>query len=381
MASSPGSWFPYFAAGLALYPVVSWYFLRHPLKRTVHPPLAAPLQKITCSAHRGGAAERPENTMTAFAHAVAQGTELLELDVHLTRDGQVVVYHDATVDRLAEGGITGATDSFTYAELPRIRRSHIPLPPPFHLPGATLDWHLPAGASSAEVDAALRPPLLSEVFARFPNTCMNIDLKNGPPELVEAVHRLIETQPGRGERVIWGSSADRVAKLIAARTKQSGRDWATFASAKQVGLLYLKYITGVLPFCRVDARAIEVPLFTERGRAVLRAHGVGVNAKGEASWVSRVALALFARVSTSPPLLRHLRARNIKLVLWVLQDEDEFARALDDIGADIVMTDYPTKLADFVRKRREQQEGAGGAEADADGDGAASMASGDRKRR
>jgi glycerophosphoryl diester phosphodiesterase len=45
-------------------------------------------------AHRGGAASRPENTLCAFAHAIALGADGAELDVHLTRDGHVVVSHD-----------------------------------------------------------------------------------------------------------------------------------------------------------------------------------------------------------------------------------------------------------------------------------------------
>ena len=46
-------------------------------------------------AHRGGAALRPENTIAAFDHGLALGADGLELDVHLSRDGVVVVHHDA----------------------------------------------------------------------------------------------------------------------------------------------------------------------------------------------------------------------------------------------------------------------------------------------
>src|SRR5215472_18118223 len=45
-------------------------------------------------AHRGGAALRPENTLSAFANAIALGADGAELDAHLTRDGRVVVHHD-----------------------------------------------------------------------------------------------------------------------------------------------------------------------------------------------------------------------------------------------------------------------------------------------
>jgi len=50
-------------------------------------------------AHRGGGALAPENTMAAFDNGLAHGADGLELDVHLSRDGGVVVHHDRTLDR------------------------------------------------------------------------------------------------------------------------------------------------------------------------------------------------------------------------------------------------------------------------------------------
>src|SRR4029450_12215406 len=49
--------------------------------------------------HRGGAAQWPENSLTAFRHATALGAQILELDVHLTADARVAVIHDPTLDR------------------------------------------------------------------------------------------------------------------------------------------------------------------------------------------------------------------------------------------------------------------------------------------
>ena len=52
------------------------------------------------SAHRGGSAERVENTIGAFKHAVSLDMNLLELDVHLSKDGEVVIAHDETLGRM-----------------------------------------------------------------------------------------------------------------------------------------------------------------------------------------------------------------------------------------------------------------------------------------
>lgn len=69
-------------------------------------------------AHRGGAARAPENTLAALAGARALGADAVELDVRLSRDGEVVVIHDATVDRTTDG--TGLVNAFTADELGRL---------------------------------------------------------------------------------------------------------------------------------------------------------------------------------------------------------------------------------------------------------------------
>jgi glycerophosphoryl diester phosphodiesterase len=334
------------AAGLSLYPLLSAYFLRRPQQRLIHPPLPPSLQ-VRFSAHRGGAAERPENSMAAFAHSVSLGVDLLELDVHLTSDGQVVVYHDPTVDRLAPQGITGAVGNFSYANLPPIRRDGAPLPPPFNPPGSTLSWRPAASASAAELRDAFTPPLLSDVFLRFPHACMNIDLKHGSQELVEKVASLIEKY-NRSDRTLWGSSVDSVARQCYERNPNI----PMFASARAIGVLLLQYVTGWLPFAPMHQRAVELPLFTAQARERMRQHHLGgVNSQGDLKFSTRVALSAFSLVATSPALIQHLQARNIKVIFWVLNDEKEFEEALDKHGADSIMTDYPSRLGEFIRRR------------------------------
>ena len=54
-------------------------------------------------AHRGSSGTHPENTLPAFAEAVRIGADGIELDVHLTKDEQIVVIHDEEVDRTTDG--------------------------------------------------------------------------------------------------------------------------------------------------------------------------------------------------------------------------------------------------------------------------------------
>lgn len=70
-------------------------------------------------AHRGGSLEGEENTLPAFAHAVALGYTHLETDVHLTRDGEVVIHHDPTLARMT--GDPRAIAALTWSELCAIR--------------------------------------------------------------------------------------------------------------------------------------------------------------------------------------------------------------------------------------------------------------------
>ena len=53
-------------------------------------------------AHRGASGDRPENTLPAFEEAIAQGADVIETDLHLSRDGVVVIHHDASLERLGE---------------------------------------------------------------------------------------------------------------------------------------------------------------------------------------------------------------------------------------------------------------------------------------
>ncbi|PYM75673.1 MAG: glycerophosphodiester phosphodiesterase, partial [Candidatus Rokuibacteriota bacterium] len=92
------------------------------------------------AAHRGGSALWPENSLLAFQSAIALGSDLLELDVHQSRDGVVAVIHDATLERTTDG--TGAVAAMTAADLRRLR------------------LRAPDGAATSE-----RVPMLDEVLA------------------------------------------------------------------------------------------------------------------------------------------------------------------------------------------------------------------------
>src|SRR6266481_7675677 len=71
------------------------------------------------AAHRGGALLWPENSLLAFRNAIALGADFIEFDVHLSKDGEIVVIHDPTLERTTTGA--GPVKDHTVAELKALR--------------------------------------------------------------------------------------------------------------------------------------------------------------------------------------------------------------------------------------------------------------------
>lgn len=84
----------------------------------VHPVRKVELEGLITVAHRGASSYAPENTMPAFQKGLALGADFLECDVHLSKDGKLIVIHDKRVDRTTNG--TGAVRDFTLKELKQL---------------------------------------------------------------------------------------------------------------------------------------------------------------------------------------------------------------------------------------------------------------------
>ena len=165
------------------------------MPRAPHPALA--LTRPQVYAHRGGAALRPENTFTAFHHGLGLGADGLEFDVHLSKDGVVVVHHDRTLERTTNGH--GRVQDHAADELARLDAG-------FNFRGP--DRTFPFRAKGLGV------PRLTDVLARFPGVAMIIEFKMNEPEL--AVRTIAAVRAANAvDRVSFGSFGARV--LRAAR--------------------------------------------------------------------------------------------------------------------------------------------------------------------
>ena len=135
-------------------------------------------------AHRGASAYRPENTLEAFSLALEQGADCIELDVHLTKDGHIVVAHDERLERVSNG--TGLINDHTLKELKRLNFNKLfPKQPPCAI------------------------PTLGEVYSLIKETeaTVNVELKTVELPYPELPEKLISTEHeySMGGRVIYSS--------------------------------------------------------------------------------------------------------------------------------------------------------------------------------
>jgi glycerophosphoryl diester phosphodiesterase len=179
-------------------------------------------------AHRGGALYPPnvglENTLTAFRNAVALGYTHLETDVHLTRDGRLVAFHDDRLDRVSD-------------RVGLIR---------------DLDWSEVAAARLRGAESDETVPQLVDVLDALPGVNLNIDLK--APGTADALWRIIEER-GLHERVCVGSFSQR----NLSRFRRLARGTVATA-AGQIGTALAVFAPGVLSrLLRSPADVFQVP--------------------------------------------------------------------------------------------------------------------------
>ena len=203
---------------------------------------------VLAFAHRGGAfhpeIEGLENTLAAFRHAVDLGYRYLETDVHATRDGSLLAFHDTVLDRVTDQA----------GEVARLTRDEV---------------------QSALIGGREAVPTLAQLFDEFPEARFNIDIKAGA-----AIRPLADFVADRGaeDRVLVGSFVG--AHLRAFRDLTGGRV-ATSAHPREV-MAYVLTPSGRIAdrLTRGHPAALQVP--HRRGRLpvttrslVRRAHAAG----------------------------------------------------------------------------------------------------------
>ncbi len=248
-------------------------------------------------AHRGGSETTLENTIPAFQAAYDAGFRYFETDLHATRDGVVVAFHDDHLDRIA--GIPGTIQDCTYRELQSL---HLRDPAE---PG------LPSHESSGTGELGI--PTLVELVTTFPDCRFNLDLKHDA--CIVPLIRIIRTHHLE-ERICVGSFND--ARLARFRIHTHGR-----------------IATSMGPRAVLDARIRSV-LFHRM-------------AHHDADCI-QVPMSFYGIPILTPSFIEAAHRSSLPVHAWTINDAQSMEHLLD-LGIDGIMTDFPALLRSVLAKR------------------------------
>lgn len=248
--------------------------------------------------HRGAAGLAPENTLPAFEAALRYGATWLQLDLRRSADGELVVIHDATVDRTTDG--RGAVREMTLAQLKRLDAGFRFSPDgrffPFRGQGVTV-------------------PTLEQVLTAFPGARFRIDIQADDPDSVDALVSML-TRLGARDRVVVASPHPRVLQ----RLRAEAPDIPTAAPVDEAIRTALLQRLGLGSLMRPIGQVLALP---ERYR------GVPLVTEGLVRTARRWGVTVHVEGVNDPHRMRYYAA----------------------MGVDGIVTDYPDRLAAVVARQ------------------------------
>jgi len=247
--------------------------------------------------HRGSAGTHPENTLESFAAAVAAGVDYLEFDLHMTRDGEVVVSHDDHLDR--DCGRPGVIREMTYADLAVADAGRM-----FTLDGATFPFR----------GKGIRIPRLAEVLAAFPKLRMIVEVKQIAPSVVAPMLALLDHAGVRRNVLVASEHQEPLDEV-----RQLAPEIPTNFSYLESGIFIQAMGTRDANY-RPPADAVQIPRSYESWQLV------------------------------TPESVSFAHSLGLEVHVWTVNEETEM-RELLDMGVDGLITDYPARALDVVRKR------------------------------
>jgi len=248
--------------------------------------------EVLVIAHRGGMGLSPENTLYAFKRAEELGVDVIELDIHGTRDGEIVIMHDNTIDRTTDG--SGKVVNFTLTELKGF--------------DAGFKWTPDNGISFPYRRKGLKMPTLSEVFSEIRNTAMIIEIKQSEPSLIDPLCQLIRKHSLEHNVIVASFSTHALMEFR--RVCPEVATSATKTEAIRFFILNLFYLGG---FYRPSAVALQVPVYLEGIKVVTKRF-----------------------VNTA-------QKHNMEVHVWTVNEVDEMRRMIN-MGVNAIVTDYPDRL-------------------------------------
>jgi glycerophosphoryl diester phosphodiesterase len=251
---------------------------------------------VLVMAHRGGRGLWPENTLYAFQRAWDLGVDVLEMDLHSTSDGALVIMHDDTVDRTTDGA--GPIHEYTLDELKEL--------------DAGYQWTADDGATFPYRGQGITVPALEDVFEALPDARMNIEIKQAQPSIVAPLCELVRAY-GLTERVLVASFDQETIRAF----RQACPEVASTAGEDEVRVLYVLSRAWLARIYSAPAEAAQVPEYSGDLHVV------------------------------TPRFLRAAHGRGMEVHVWTVNEPDDLQRMLD-LGVDGIITDYPDRLLELL---------------------------------
>jgi glycerophosphoryl diester phosphodiesterase len=280
-------------------------------------------RRILNIAHQGGEIEAPSNTLYALKTAKAKGADVLEIDVHATADRELVVLHDATVDRTTNG--TGRVDSMTLEQIQQLDAAQWFVPgcgtchgkaeAAYTLRGYATGERKLNGRMKDYAPSDFTVPTLREVLETFPADFINIEIKSTAPQ----------TSPYEKE--------------LAALLAEFGRTDDT---------IVVSFLDHAVEAFKVHAPDVHTATATGEAAAFwASAQGPLPGAPNPRYQALQVPIQLNGITVVTPEFVRKAHANGLSVHVWTINDRTEM-ESLIGMGVDGIMTDRPTLLEEVL---------------------------------
>ena len=250
-------------------------------------------------AHQGGEGLRPSNTMLAFENAVALGVDVLEMDVHSTADGALVLIHDDTVDRTTDG--SGRVNDLTLAEIQQLDAGDY--------------WTPDEGATYPYRGQGVRIPTLDEVLTAFPQMKYNIEIKQVEPSIAAALCETLRFHNLTDQALIASFHPTAMNEFRAACPEVATS--MVEAEIRPFFILNTVFLGGLY---RPPGAAFQVPEYSGSLHVL------------------------------TPRFVRGAHANNVAVHPWTIDDAADMRRFLD-MGVDGIITDRPDVMIEVLKDR------------------------------
>jgi len=243
-------------------------------------------------AHMGGDGVWPGDTLYAFDKAAALGVDAFDMDAHITRDGQIVLIHDESVDRTTNG--SGKVEAMTLAELKEL--------------DAAYKWSADDSKTFPFRGQGITVPTLVEVFQKYPDMRYLIEIKLTETPIAAPLCNLIHDFKMQ-DKVIIASFHDQAMSMF----RETCPDIATSAAKSEVTAFVLLSKIGLSGLISPQYQALQVPFATSE------TYGIPV---------------------MTAAFIKAAHAKNLKVETWTL-DDPELLKQYMKWGLDGVDTDRP----------------------------------------